>query len=92
MLLVEFTYEKTPRFGGEGSPPIRDWEFGFSAYSGPDGNDVTLLEWFDVYGMDDVGNTFPAPAHVVNGAAQAFASESTIYLMFTAGFADPSAG
>lgn len=27
MLLVKFTYEKEPKFGGVGSPPVRDWEY-----------------------------------------------------------------
>jgi hypothetical protein len=87
---VEFTYEKTPQFGGEGNPPERDWEFGFSAYAGPLGN-ITLFEWFDSYGTDDVGKTFSAPTEVVNGAEQALSSPSSIYLMFTAGLSNPSA-
>jgi hypothetical protein len=70
--LVEFTYEKQPKFGGDFPPPVRDWEFGFSAYVGPFGN-PTLFEWFDSYGTDDVGKIFPAPAHVVAGATQALA-------------------
>jgi hypothetical protein len=89
--LVEFSYEKVPQFGGVSPPPLRDWEFGFSAYSGPFG-DKTLFEWFDEYGTDDVGKSFPAPMEVVNRATEALSSESTVYLMFTAGLSNPSAG
>jgi hypothetical protein len=86
--LVEFTYEKQPKFGGDFPPPVRDWEFQFSASLAPDGVPA-LFVWLGFYGMDDVGKTFPAPAHVVTGAGQALASESTNYTMFTAGFSNP---
>jgi hypothetical protein len=69
---------------------VRDWEFGFSGYGGPLG-DVTLFEWFDLYGTDDVGKIFAAPNEVVNGAAEALSTPSSIYLMFTAGVSNPSA-
>jgi hypothetical protein len=88
--LVEFTYEKVPIFGGVSPPPVRDWEFGFSASLSPDGV-PPLFVWFDVYGTDDVGKTFPATAEIVEGAAQALASSSAVYGMSTAGLADPSA-
>jgi hypothetical protein len=88
--LVEFSYVKVPQFGGVSPPPVRDWEFGFSASLALDGNPA-LFEWFDSYGADDVGQSFQAPVQVVSGAAQALASESTRYLMFTAGLSDPSA-
>jgi hypothetical protein len=88
LLLVEMNYQ-TLRYGGEGDPPVRDWEYGFSAYPSFDG--PPLFEWFDVYGVDDIGKTFPAPDDVVDGAAFALASSSTYYYMTTAGSATPSA-
>jgi hypothetical protein len=68
MLLVEFTYEKTPQFGGEGSPPIRDWEFGF--WAGASGAPQQLINWVDSYGIDDIGKNFFATADIVAGANQ----------------------
>jgi hypothetical protein len=87
--LVEITHEKLPMFGGEGNPPVRDWEFWFSASLAPDGN-PPLLQWFESYGMDDVGDSFFAPPEVVNNAAIALKSPSTYYIMITAGLSDPA--
>jgi hypothetical protein len=89
--LVEFSYEKTPQFGGEGNPPVRDWEFAFSAYAGPTGN-PTFFEWLDFYGTDDVGKTFPAPVAIVQGARSALASPATIYQMSSAGLSNTMVG
>src|SRR5688572_5956448 len=82
ILLVEMNHA-TLTYGGEGDPPVRDWEFAISANQPFDG--PLLFRWFDVHGVEDGGKTFTAPDDVVRGAALALASPSTIYDMDTAG-------
>lgn len=88
--LLEFIYEKPPRFGGVGEPPVMDWEFGF--WVGEQGTFPTPLyvAWVDLYGMSDIGASFFAPPHLVAGADAAIDSATAYYWMTTASAADPS--